>query len=187
MLTIEPRPGQRISEVARLLVANAPARAVFNDITIRAKYATTNPADVVREYDRRSELRSIASANSPAGKALKAEGEAQAALARSQWAACEAELPTLDFADVAAVLGWVERAAGPADHVAVTYDRAAVVEVFRRGGWTPNANVGADFDEGDARNFAGWVVGQWLVGYPHVTGFVEEWRRRFAGEAPARR
>ena len=41
--------------------------------------------------------------------------------------------------------------------------------------------AGEDFREDDARNFAGWIVGQWLAsGYPLVSTFADQWRERFA-------
>jgi hypothetical protein len=45
-------PGMRISRVAEILCANAPARAEVNTVTMRARYATTKPADVAEQYRR---------------------------------------------------------------------------------------------------------------------------------------
>ena len=51
MQTIDIRY-KHIDDAALLLIANAPAKADYFGFTIRAKYATTKPADVVAQYKR---------------------------------------------------------------------------------------------------------------------------------------
>ena len=53
MKTIGLLPGQRIETVARVLCCAAPARADFNGIPLRARYATTKPRDIVASYWRK--------------------------------------------------------------------------------------------------------------------------------------
>jgi hypothetical protein len=55
--TLNLIPGQRIENVAVRLCALAPARAAFNGIWIRAKYATTKARDIVAYYRRCSDER----------------------------------------------------------------------------------------------------------------------------------
>ena len=45
-------PGTHIRRVIAHLIANAPARVRINNVILRAKYATTNPEDVYRQYHR---------------------------------------------------------------------------------------------------------------------------------------
>lgn len=58
MKTIELVRGRRIENIAIFLCACAPARADFNGIWIRARYATTKPRDIVAYYRRKSDERS---------------------------------------------------------------------------------------------------------------------------------
>jgi hypothetical protein len=184
MRTIDFLAGTPIEQASRLLVENAPARGVFNEIPLRARYATTRPEDIVRHYHWRLELRSITYAHSPRGRKMAAEQEADRASKQATVDACLSALPALDFADADAVVSWVERIADAADRIGVLYDRAAVVETFTAAGWPPGVNCGEDFDESDQRNYAGWIVGQWLAsGYPNVGMFAEKWRERFVSKA----
>lgn len=181
MRTIDLLPGTTIEDAALMLVAAAPARADFNGIRIRAKYATTNPRDIAAQYHWTLTLRAITFAHSPAGKRLAAEQEARKLAAQTAVDACLSDLTSLDFESPTAVLAWVERVANAADHIGVVYDRGAVAERFAAAGWSPGVNCGPAFDGDDARNYAGWIVGQWLSsGYPNVGMFAEKWRARFA-------
>lgn len=181
MRQIECMPGDHIETVARKLVAHAPARAMFNDIPIRAKYATTCAADVVREYNWRVTLRGITYQHSAAGKAARAKQEAARAAAQAAVNAHVMALESLDMNDAPAVLAWIEGMVDPADHIGLTYDHDAVTARFSAAGWLPGANTDGDFDEKDARNFAGWIVGQWLASrWPGVVRFIQDWRQRFA-------
>jgi hypothetical protein len=56
MRTIEIKY-DRIPEAAAKLVANAPARGDYWGVTLRARYATTNPADIEAHYRRTLALR----------------------------------------------------------------------------------------------------------------------------------
>lgn len=51
-LTDEVLPGMRIARVAEILCRHAPAKATVNTVTMRARYATTRPADVAEQYRR---------------------------------------------------------------------------------------------------------------------------------------
>lgn len=68
MKTIELLAGTHIVTAAAHLVAHAPARADFNGITIRARYATTKPSDIVSRFRYLCDLRAVAYSESPRGK-----------------------------------------------------------------------------------------------------------------------
>ncbi len=179
--TIDLTPGMRIEEAAHLLVANAPAKAVFNDIPIRAKYATTRPSDIVRQFHLTWELNRIRWLHSPAAKVAAARRAAEVARLQEVIDLHVANLP--DFTSPASVLTWVEVMAPAVDDFDVRYDHESVVTAFAEAGWAENANMGEEYDAEDARNTAGWIVGQWLPSkYPRVGGFIERWRKKFVGE-----
>ncbi len=180
MQTIELLAGTSINQAADMLVAAAPARAMFNDIPIRAKYATTNPRDIVNQYLWASDIRRITWEHSPAGKTAAAQ--AKQYLSECQATLNERVAAMPDFGDVAAVLSWVEAMAPAADHIGVTYDHAAVVAAFTEAGWPPGVNCGPDFDGESPHNFAGWIVGQWLETRHPIGRFIQDWRAKFAAE-----
>ena len=180
MKTIELIAGTDIATAARMLVANAPARATFNDIPIRAKYATTKPHDVVARYHRLCDEHAVIWANSPKGRAWAASAAAEVKEAQAAVDRGVAALGSLEFTNVDAVLAWVESMLDPCDHVDVKFNRAEVVAVFTTHGWEPIANCGDAINPDDARNVAGWIVGQWLKsGYPNLGGYIADWRAKF--------
>ena len=174
--------GTSIDNAARALVSNAPARGEFNGIAIRARYATTNPRDIVARYHIMTELRGIVWQASPEGRRIRAEQERRTAEAQSTMDRLVDLLPDLPMTEPASVLAWVREAAGPADRIGVRWDRDAVKAHFAANGWLPGVNCGEAFNGDDARNFAGWIVGQWLkYGFPGVDRFVDDWRAKFGG------
>lgn len=58
MIELQTLPGDRIEDTAEKLVRACPARAIFNGVAVRARYATTNPRDIVTQYYRISNERS---------------------------------------------------------------------------------------------------------------------------------
>lgn len=184
MQTIDLLPGTGIEDAAKLLVASQPARATFNDIPIRARYATTRPEDIVRHYHIRMDLSALAYRHSPAGLAAAARDAADIAAKQGQIRALVAALPSLDFADPAVVLAWILAASDPADRIGVKVPMTEIAQVFGWHGWHAGANCGEDFDGENERNFAGWIVGQWLAtGWPLAARFVADWRAKFRPEA----
>lgn len=180
MKTIEFYPGTNIDEAAEALVRQAPAAAMFNGIRLRARYATTSPRDIVAQFQRNLDEQHIRWTNSAAGKRSRAEQERRRQEAQALVDACIEDLTGLDMGDPWSVLAWVDRMSGPADHVDVTYDHEGVVRRFVAAGWKPGANCKPHFDGEDARNFAGWIVGQWLASrWPSVSSFIEDWRAKF--------
>lgn len=180
MQTIDLTPGTTIDRAAKMLVAKAPARADFNGIPIRARFATTRPEDVERHYLIRSDLRAYAYQHSPAGIAAAKRDAEDIAAKQGQIDALMTALSSLDFADSAAVLTWVEAASDPADRIGVKVPMGEIAQAFGSRGWHAGANCGEDFDGEDERNFAGWIAGQWLATrWPLVARFIADWRAKF--------
>lgn len=182
MQTIELTAGTTIHHAARMLRAAAPARAVFNDIPIRARYATTRPEDIVKQYHWNDEIRRIVYQHSARGIASKKRAAEVLASAQATINACVERLPALDMADVGAVLAWVAEMTDPVD-LGGAYDHSAIVATFDAAGWRAGMNCGEDFKADDADNFARWIVGQWLeTRHPMVVSFIADWRAKFPAE-----
>lgn len=187
MKRLEFDAGTHVKEAANALVANAPARADFNGVTMRARYATTRPDDVVNQWRRTFEQKAEEWRRSPDGERFARESAKRMHDAQLVVDDC---VETLDrvgpamFRSPSAILSWLDRMAPAADHVGVIYDHGAIAALFASEGWAPGANCGVHFDGSDSRNFAGWIVGQWLASrWPRVTYFIEQWRETFPGEA----
>lgn len=118
MKQIEIECGTSILHAASLLIANAPAFAMFNEVRIEATTADTDQDAIVYA----------------------------------------------------------------ADTSGVIYNHAEVTHFFQSRGWPPGANCKPFFNEEDPRNYAGWIVGQWLESrIPLVLHFIEKWRVKFDG------
>ncbi len=181
MLTkIDALLGGHVEEMARQLVAHAPAVCDFNGIRIRARYATTRPADIVAYYMRCLSENSITWKHSPEGRRYEADRVQRVEMASAKMKIAMAALSSLDFDDAGAVLGWLESVLEPADIVGVEYDRARVQRLFAKAGWISGANTGQAFEPENSVNVAGWIVGQWLrCGYPGLGRFISDWRAKF--------
>lgn len=180
MMNIELNVGTSIAEAAAMLVRNAPAAADFNGIRIRARFATTRPVDLVRHYHAEMDRRSVVWQHSPAGKRCAADTEERKASAQRVIDIGLDVLRDLDFVDMGAVVDWCAGMSGAVDRVGVRFDKPSIVATFEDRGWPPGVNCGETFDRNDARNFAGWIVGQWLASWhPIMKKFSDEWRARF--------
>lgn len=178
MNIIEAICGDRVEDVIAQLVAAAPARVTFNGVTLRARYRTTKAADIVARY--MGTWDKPYPKDTPESRREKKRRDAEIAAKQAVIDGLLAALVTLDFYDSSAVVHWVESIAEVADDVGVRLNRFAVAARFAAHGWGANVNTGADFNADDARNFAGWIVGQWLhCGYPMVTRFAADWRAKF--------
>lgn len=183
MQTIDLLAGTDIDRAAAMLVASAPARADFNGITIRARYATTKPSDIAAGFRRVCAARSYVYQCSPEGRRAAADGARD--IADKQCGVEELMLNLPDFSHVGDVLSWVSAFVALSDRIGVIYDRAAVETMFAAHGWGRGVNCGDGFEPTVARNYAGWIVGQWLD-YPNsglVKRFVAEWVARFERRA----
>jgi hypothetical protein len=181
MKKIQFSPGTSIERAAEQLVASAPACGTFSGIPIYARHATTQQRDIVASYLWRHEIRCIAYRHSPEGRRLAAE-EAQDLVAKQAVADTQiAALDALDFSDCKAVLAWVDVMAPAGGRIGVRWDRAHVRETFMANGWGCNVNCYEDFEPYDPRNYAGWIVGQWLTGFADIGSHITDWRTSFGG------
>lgn len=179
MKTIEVTCGQTIEAAARKLCAAAPAKADFNGVTVRARYATTRPEDVAKEYWRRSQARSVMW--SPERTAREARWAAEQKATRERIAAECAALPSIDWTTHDAPLAWVERVADE------TIPNAAdVASVFREHGYMANACTEGAYNGEDPDNAGRYIIGQaianldrWGGIHPMCGEFVRRWRERF--------
>lgn len=179
MKTIYIPPWTTIERAAKTLVAKAPACADFNGIRIRARYATTRPEDVERHYQIRDDMRSYVRRNSPAGIAAALRDAADIAAKQDAIDSLVRGLSLLDFNNPVAVLAWVEAAAA-SRRIGVDYDHGFVERSFEAAGWPKSVNCGDAFNAEDARNVAGWIVGQWLECGLQVDLFIADWRAKFS-------
>lgn len=89
-----------------------------------------------------------------------------------------ANLP--DFADVDAVIAWLDVNGEAMSRRGVEFNRGAVLAAFAAGGWLPSVNVGPAVNVLDRRNHAGWIVGQWLESIgdraANMSTYIAEWR-----------
>lgn len=180
MKTIEFMPGETIESAASKLVAAAPAQGTFNGIKLTVNENYIGSDHVVFDYRLKYAGRAATYAASPEGKRAAAEAVERLAQAQATVDVHVFSLAHLDFADTDAVIAWVAGVADAADHVDIKLNRAALREMFVFSGWGIGVNCGRDFDGEDERNFAGWIVGQWLdCWHPMVNGFIEQWRTKF--------
>ena len=185
MRTITLHCGTRLEDAAAALVAHAPACAEFNGIKLVARYATTQPRDIERQYRLTLEHQGAVWRASPAGKRAAAERAATVAKHQRIVDECMSELGELRLDDplgeeLDAILRWTERIADAADDVDVRLDRASLRLYFAEHGWQRGAFCGDEFRPDDPRVHAGWIVGQWLdCWYPGVSTFAQRWREQF--------
>jgi hypothetical protein len=180
MEEIKLAPGTSINIAAHLLRFHAPAFGIFNDIRLEAADGSADPQTIVDGYNVELEARANAYAKSPEGQCAAAERSAEVAEKQAIVDRHIERLPWLDCLNPRLVLYWLGGLAEAADDADVKYDRKFVVETFETRGWKPGVNCEADFNENDARNYAGYIVGQWLeCGNPMVLGFIERWCAKF--------
>lgn len=91
------------------------------------------------------------------------------------------ELATLDFSSCEAVISWVEKMYDPVDCIYVKKDKQKIISTFQKNRWHVGVNTGSSFKIDDKRNFAGYIVGQWLDSfYPNLMAkFIGQWRDKF--------
>lgn len=109
MKTLDLTVGTTIENAALKLVKQAPSRADFNGIIVRAKYATTQPADIVTQYRRELALHS-------------ARWSPERTARHAQWAAEPAAAARVEgnpIAELKALLGRPMIETRPGDHVSL--------------------------------------------------------------------
>ena len=188
MKTIEIMAGTHIEKAAEILCNFAPARATFNGIEIRARYATTRAADLVATWTRRNDARCVAW--SPAREAQKRADAEDVRAKQVHIRNMVAGLPAIDWTDHAGPIAWLCTMQNAADRVGVVYDRGAVILAFALAGYERNVYCGDTFDGNDRNIFARWLIGQALEGIaahgaPHgmIHRFADDWRAKF-GASP---
>ena len=179
--------GMRLDNAALLLIENAPACIVFNGILIRAKYKTTRHMDIVNQWHRVYTTEAIVYKHSPAYIKHCVDNAARTAANQAKVDAALARLwPTtsLNFNVASDVLTLLESIVDAADDVDVVLDMSAVKATFAAYGWETGANCGPYFNADDARNVAGWIVGQWFhCRHPMAVEFIKDWRMKFLSTA----
>lgn len=150
----------------------------FNGVRLALTAQSTVAAEVAK-YHAEIERRSEKFRNSP-------EGRRQAARAAARLAAALADLDSLDWDSVEAVVNWLCRVTPAFDHGGVNYPREELVARFAEHGYLPNVNCGEDYIADDLDNSGRWLIGQALdgiakVGAPHpmTVDFGERWREQF--------
>lgn len=174
--------GTTIAEASQMLIDNAPAFGIFNDIRLGAANTSIAPQTIMDTYSSELEARRKAYSESPEGQR---EAENRAAVVAFNQALVDRHierLPWLDCSNPRLVLYWLGGIVEAADDVGVEYDHKFVVDTFKARGWKPGANCKPNFNENDPRNYAGYIVGQWLeCRHPMVLDFIERWRAKFDG------
>jgi hypothetical protein len=193
-MILEVFAGEHIGRAAGRLVAaakatNAMVEATFNGVRLVATPLST-AGEICRRYDDECHRQAAEWRNSPEGKAAAERDRAELARLQSCADRLLGRLPSLDFADQAAVLDWVCRFQPASDRVGVRFPRELILSTFARNGYHPNMNVGDAFDPEDRENVARYIVGQALDGlakvgaiHPMACKFAADWREKFAGKA----
>lgn len=186
MRTIDILPGTDIEHAAQILCAHAPARFNFNGIEVKARYATTRPADLVIAWRRKMDARAVQWSPERTARERRDAEEVKAAQAATD--ALLAALPSLDWSDHAAPIGWLCAFSVSADRVGVRFDAASVMSIFTANGYAVNVYCGEAFDPASRDIYARWLVGQGLSGIadgyaPH--GMVREWADGWRAAFPA--
>jgi len=167
--------------------------ATFNGLPITAAPGV-DAATLAKEWERESENRSKAWRESKEGKKYAALQDSIKQAAVATVARCVSRLDSLDFSDIAAVLGWVEEIQEASDHIGSWAGAGVsprdVASVFVAHGYLQNANCDADFNGEDRENFGRYILGQAIDGlssigaiHPICHKFIAEWRAKFQ-EAP---
>lgn len=181
MREIESEPGMHISQAAKLMVASGEdCFTSFNGICVAAPKGSTVEW-ICSEYDRLSEIRRQEYLASDEGKAFERQQALRREALQNKANACMEKLPKLLFSDAAGLLEWLCDIHDARDHIGVKVDNDLILRTFAAHGYFPNMNTGADFNENDRENFAGWIIGQAIQHPcpPLVKDFTEKWKARF--------
>lgn len=132
--------------------------ADFNGIAIVVNPGD-NVDDVVKSYYSETRRR-----NEEWKKTAELQRIESTKLAQNKLNEAMKRLPSLDFSNHNAVIGWLLEIREPSDHAGVNRPYEEILMVFRDNGFMPNANCGSHFDGNSKENYAGWVIGQALGG-----------------------
>ena len=188
MRTINILPGTTIDRAAQILCAHAPARFNFNGIEVKARYATTRPADLVVAWRRKMDARAVQWSPERTARERRDAEEVKAAQAATD--ALLAALPSIDWSDHAGPIAWLVAFSVPADRAGVRFDHAAVYRAFLSHAYDAGVYCDDAFDETSRDIFARYIVGQALdallrgwAPHPMIERFAAQWAQRFAAAA----
>jgi hypothetical protein len=144
-MIIEVSAGEHITKAAERLVAaakalNSAAEATFNDVRLVA-YSCSSVGDVCQHYDDECTRRAMEWRLSPEGRAAAERDRAEVARMQARCDHLLRQLPSLDFANLSAVLDWVCAFRSASDRIGVNFSREEVVSTFARHGYYANMNV----------------------------------------------
>jgi hypothetical protein len=157
----------------------------FNGVLLTCR-AESTVEGLIQEYLASSEAQAEAYRQSPAGRATVRLMEDYRTDLQIQINSAMAELPSLNFHDLAVVIEWFKRIQEGSDHIYVHTPSREIVETFLAQGYEIGVNCGEAFDETSADNYGRWLIGQALqnlstLGAIHQVyhKFSDEWRERF--------
>jgi len=190
--TFDPMAGTDVSFAADKMVkichlTGNSVTAQFNDVELVA-FPGDVPKSIVKFFHKESERRGEEYRMSPEGKRAAREAkERQESLQKKADEMVEQLFDKFDFANLEAVINWLDEFQNPSYHVGVKIPHEQIVKKFREHGFEPNVNCGDDFNEADKDNVARWIVGQALAGlecdvhaiHQVFHKFAKDWRNKF--------
>lgn len=191
MLTLDTKIGMSIDSAIHEMIEMAndrgePVQTEFNGVGLIAEPGV-HPDTLMHFWQSEMDRAAIAYRESPAGRQATADAGRRLRSDQRKLDTLMGELPSLDFTDLAAAIGWMDRLTEPADHIGVILDRPLILDTFTKHGYERNVNIGHAFDGENRENFARYLIGQGLagiasVGAPHPVfrRMASEWRAKFA-------
>ena len=195
MIVYDVRPSTYISLAAFEMVQLAnkeqtTVTAVFNEIELSTDpdFDILRAANkIVEDFNLKLDLRLSEYRNSPEGKAKIIDLEIRKQQNQKIVNDAVAELNTLDFSNLAAVINWFDKVTNPTEFCGVKVPSAKIVQIFENHGYLPSVNLGENFNGEDKENFARYIIGQALLGlkspvgriHPVFKRFAKEWREKF--------
>lgn len=200
MIVYEPPIGTDIHSAAFDMVLLAVSeqdvvKAVFNGIELSTDPKTIDPSidvfsaakHIVDDFMLKRDIRDKEYRESPEGKSRQNEFAMRLRHNQKTVNAAVAELETLDFSDIAAVVDWFDKVTDPMDFRGVKVPSAKIVRIFKINGYLPCVNTGNNYNDEDKENFARYIIGQALLGlkspigriHPVFKSFAKKWREKF--------
>lgn len=194
-----PRAGNRIDHFFQDLVDYARTHQVdvegeLYGITFRVSAANPATVDELKAYykkemaRREKEFRS-----SPEGAKIFQEQEVHKIELQQQADYLMAQLDSLDFGDLEAVIDWIMSLQAPSEYSGISFDRQRVLDVFQKHQFLhPGVNSGKVFNLENAEDFAKWLIGDYVLAsikavgsiHPIVHRFGKQWKDKFGKNKP---
>lgn len=173
-LFIEPMIWSHVSTYATSLVSalqqsETNVSGEFNGAKVVLEkgtdYAASDVEKMIKyEMDRQAEEYR----NSPEWRKAVQEAMARVETLSQKAKELENQLHSLDINDLEAVLDWFCAYQEPSDHTSVKINSEMVVNFSYTHGYMRGMNTWEDFNEKDAQNYAGYLVGQALEGLESI-------------------